>query len=58
MWPKCDRLEPLDADVDLIGVVAPGNVELLALRRAAADEHRVELAAVEQRLAGSSTGVL
>ena len=40
---EVDRLEPLDADEDLIGVVAAGNVELLALRRAAADEHRVVL---------------
>ena len=47
---EVNRLEPLDADEDLIGVVAPGNLELLALRRAAADEHGVELLAVEQRL--------
>ena len=47
---EVNRLEPLDADEDLVGVVAAGNLELLALGRAAADEHRVELAGVEQRL--------
>ena len=47
---EVDRLEPLDADEDLVGVVAAGNLELLALGRAAADEHGVVLAAVEQRL--------
>ena len=43
--PEVDRLEPVDADEDLVGVVPAGDLELLALRRAAADEHRVEAAA-------------
>ena len=47
---EMNRLQPLDADEDLIGVVPSRNVELLALRRAAPDKHRIELAAVEQRL--------
>jgi hypothetical protein len=47
---EVDRLEPLDAEEDLIGVVAAGNLELFALGRTAADEHRVELAAIEQPL--------
>ena len=47
---EVDRLEPLDADEDLIGVAPPGNLQLLALGRAAADEHGVVFAAVEQRL--------
>ena len=48
--PEVNRLEPLDADEDLIGLVAARQVELLALRRAGADEHRVELLRVDQRL--------
>src|SRR5690606_7973502 len=43
-----DRLEPLDADMNAVRVAPPGKVEILALRRAAADEDRVE-AFVEQR---------
>src|SRR5690606_22839396 len=39
--PEGDGLEPLDADVDAVGVVAAGDVEVLALRRSAADEDRV-----------------
>ena len=37
-----DRLQPVDADVDAIGIVAAGDLEILAARRAAADEDRVE----------------
>ena len=40
---EVNRLEPLDADEDLIGLVTAGEVELLAFRRAGADEHGVEL---------------
>ena len=42
MCPKCDRRQPLDADVN-VGrrFSAAGHVEILALRRAAADEHRI-----------------
>ena len=47
---EVDRLEPVDADEDLVGVVPAGNLQLLAFRRAAADEHCVEPALVEQRL--------
>ena len=47
---EVNRLQPLDADEDLVGVVTAGDVQLLALRRAASDEDRVELVAVEQRL--------
>ena len=47
---EVNRLEPLDADEHLVGVVAARNLELLALGRAAADEDRVELLGVEQRL--------
>ena len=45
-----NRLEPFDADEDLIRVVPARNVELFPLRRAAPDKHRIELAAVEERL--------
>ena len=37
-----DRFQPVDADVDAVGVVAAGNLEFLAARRAGADEDRVE----------------
>ena len=43
-----DGFQPIDADVDAIGVVTAGNVEFFAARRAGADEDRVE-ALVEQR---------
>ncbi len=36
-------LQPVDADVDPVALVAPGNVEILASRRAGADEHRIEV---------------
>src|SRR5690606_2519035 len=39
--PERDRLEPLDADVDPVRLAAPGDLEVLALRRPAADEDRV-----------------
>ena len=49
--PEVDRLEPVDADVHVVGrVVAAGDVEVLAARRARADEHGVEAAVVEERL--------
>ena len=48
--PEVNRLEPLDADEDLIGLVPARQIELLAFRRAAADEHRVEFLRVDQRL--------
>ncbi len=44
-----DGLQPVDADVNAIGIVTAGNVEFLAARRAAADEDRVE-AFGQQRL--------
>ena len=44
-----DGLEPLDADVDAIRIVAPGNFEVLALGGTSADENGV-IALVEQRL--------
>ena len=44
-----DRLQPIDPDVDAIRVVAAGDVEILAARRAAADEDSVE-ALAEQLL--------
>ena len=47
---EVDRLQPLDADEDLIGLVAAGNLQFLAFRGAAADEHGVVFAGVEQRL--------
>src|SRR6185503_4676566 len=40
--------QPLDADVNLVGVVPPGNLEFFALGSAAADKDRVE-ALVQQR---------
>ena len=40
-----DRLEPGDADVDAVALVAARQLELLALRSAGADEHRVEASA-------------
>src|SRR6185436_20501142 len=46
---EVDRLEPLDADEDLIAVVAAGDVELFAFRRAGADKHRVVLVTVDER---------
>jgi hypothetical protein len=46
---EVNRLEPVDADEDLVGVVAPGNLQFLALGRAAANEHCVECAGLEQR---------
>ena len=44
-----DRIEPVDTDVDAVGIVAPGNVEILTARRARADEDGIE-ACGEQRL--------
>ena len=44
-----DGLQPVDADVDAVRIVTARDVELLAARRAGADENRVE-AFVEQRL--------
>ena len=42
MWPKETLDEPVDADVDVGGgLLAPGNVEVAAARRAGADEDRV-----------------
>src|SRR5262249_3909070 len=47
-----DALQPVDADVDVLaGFVAAGDLQLLAARRAGADEDRVELRLlVKQRL--------
>ncbi len=45
-----DRLQPVDADVYTVAVVASGDLEILAPRRARADEDGIELAAVEQLL--------
>ena len=43
------RLEPVDADVDVGAALdAAGQVQFLALRRAAADEYRIEAAGLEQ----------
>ena len=42
-----DRLEPLDADVNAVRVIATGNLEVLALRRTGANKDRV-VAFVEQ----------
>src|SRR3712207_267292 len=47
---EMNRLEPFDADEDLVGLPSSGDVQLLAFRRAAADELRVELLAIEQPL--------
>ncbi len=44
-----DAVEPVDADVDLVRVVAAGDLQVLAPGGAGADEDGVELAAVEQR---------
>ena len=38
-----DRFQPVDADVDPVAVAPSGNVEVLAARRAGADEHGVEV---------------
>ena len=46
--PEGDRLEPVDADVDPVAVVASRDVEVLAPWRAGPDEHRVEVL-LEQR---------
>jgi hypothetical protein len=45
-----NRLEPLDADKDLIGLVSARDVQLFALRRAAADKYRIELLRVDELL--------
>ena len=44
-----DGFQPVDADVDAVRIVAAGDIEILAARRAAADEDRVETL-VQQRL--------
>ncbi len=45
-----DAGQPVDADMDILGrFLAAGNVEIAAARRAAADEHRIEIFG-EQRL--------
>ncbi len=41
VWPNAIELEPVDADVNAIAVVPPGNVEVLATRRPRADEDGV-----------------
>ena len=46
---ESDGFQPIDADVDAIGIVTAGDVEFLAARRAGADEDRVE-ALGQQRL--------
>ena len=43
-----DRLEPFDSDMDAVRIVAPGDLEVLALGRASADKNGV-VALVEQR---------
>ena len=45
---ESDRAQPVDADMNAIRIVAPRKIEILAARRAAADEHRIE-ALVQQR---------
>ena len=45
-----DGFEPVDADMDAVGIVAARNLEILAARGAGAHEYRVELAAVEHLL--------
>ena len=52
-----DRFQPGDADMDAIALVAARQLELLALRRARADEHRVVSAGAEQIAAGSDRRV-
>src|SRR4051812_42865216 len=47
--PECDRLQPIDADVNAVGVVAAGQMQIFAFGSAAADEYRIEEFAVEQR---------
>jgi predicted nucleic acid-binding Zn-ribbon protein len=46
-----DRAEPVDADVDAVRIVTAGQFEVLAARRAAADEDGVE--ALVEQAAGS-----
>ena len=46
--PERDRAEPIDADVNAIAHVAAGQHQVLALRRATADEHGAKTL-VEQR---------
>jgi hypothetical protein len=46
--PERDGAEPIDADVNAVARVAAGQHQVLALRRAAADEHGV-IAFIEQR---------
>ena len=48
--PEVNRLEPLDADEDLVGFVSPRQVQFLALWRTGADIDRVELFRIHQRL--------
>ncbi len=45
-----DRFEPGNADMNAVGIVAAGQLELLALGRARADEYGVELFGIEQLL--------
>ena len=44
-----DRLEPVDADMDAVGVIPARDLQVLALGRPCADEDRV-IPLVEQRL--------
>ncbi len=48
--PEGHAVQPVDADEDLVAVVAAGDLQVLPLGGARADEDRVELAPVEQRL--------
>ncbi len=40
--PEGHRFEPVDADVNVIAVVAPGKIQFLAARRAGADKNGIE----------------
>src|SRR5262249_55641490 len=52
-----DGAEPVDADVDAVGLVTPGDVEIFTARRAAADEDGV-VAFVDQGFHAFDGGVV
>ena len=55
--PKGDRLQPVDADMNTVRLVASGDIQILAAWGAGADEDRVE-ALRPTALFMLSTGVL
>ena len=55
---EVDRLEPVDADEDLVGIAAPGDVQLLAPRRAGPDEHGVVTPVIHQPLQAVDRGAV